>query len=242
MAACQIGATITAANDFQAAGSYGQLVLVAEDNSGNYYLIPTTSQPLPILFWSTLSANLLSGDATIGVAAGVTQIFGTMPATGVTANNNLSLSGQNGTPCLVAGDATVVDGLPAPNYYLLAVDPSVMYWATLDGTLLATDATVEATVDTNILGWAPAGAATCNNRLGLSGASGSLVLVVERESNGDFDIIAIKPSGGGCTFTLSSPYSAGAASATVGTPWARRPTPAEQPSRSTIRNDCLPGL
>jgi hypothetical protein len=98
-----------------------------------------------------------------------------------------------------------------------------MYWATLGGTLLATDATVEATVAGNILGWAPAGASTCNNPLGLGAASGSLVLVVERESNGDLDIIAVKSSGGGCTFTLTSAYSAGAASATVDTPWGAAP-------------------
>ena len=51
-------ATITAANDFQTSGSYGQLVLVAEDILGNYFLIPTASQPLPILFWTTLADDL----------------------------------------------------------------------------------------------------------------------------------------------------------------------------------------
>jgi hypothetical protein len=219
-----IDATISARNDFQASGSYGQLVLVAEDILGNYFLIPTASQPLPILFWTTLSANLLSGDTTIGCAAGVTQIFGTMPASSITADNTLGLCGQNGTPCLVAGDATMSGGVPAPNYYLLAVQPSCAFWATISSTLASTTATIDVTPTLQVFGTMPAsGPYTANNLLKFSGKSGDTFLVVQREANGDYDLIAAKPVGGGCTFTLTSAYTAGAASATVGTPWGSAP-------------------
>ena len=35
----------------------------------------------------------------------------------------LGLSGRSGAKCLVAGDATITDGVADPNYYLLAVPP-----------------------------------------------------------------------------------------------------------------------
>ena len=173
----------------------------------------------------------------------MTQIFGTMPVTSITAANTLSLSGQIGTPCLVAGDATVSGGMPAPNHYLLAVAPSVMYWATLDVDLASTASTGDATLDTNVLGWAPAGSQTCNNRLKMAGKSGDLVLVVQRESGGDLDIVAAKPSpAAGCTFTLQTgDLAAGSASASVDQPWGSTPTQSAPRSPSKICRDFSPG-
>jgi len=186
--------TITAANDFQTSGSTGQLVLIQQDNDGNYHLIPTTSQPLPILFWTTLTANCLATDATASCAAGVTQIFGTKAAAAFTANNNQNLAGQNGTVVLIAGDNTIVDGSPAPNYYLLSVLGSVMFWGNAGADFAATDTTFSVNPTTlGIYGKPPVGAITCNNKLTFAGKSGDQLLVVQRESTGSYDVIAQAP-------------------------------------------------
>lgn len=208
---------ITANNDFQASGSYGQLELVAGDNAGNFYLIPTASTPLPILFWTTLAADLAPTDANASCNAGTIKIFGTMAAAAFNAANTLNLAGVEDDVVLVAGDNHMADGVPAPNYYLLAVPDSVMFLGTADAAFASSDTTTDITATTPIYGVMPDASESVNNPFKLSSRESDLTLSVESESTGEIYLAVVpdKVKAGIINFELTSDMSGGAATATV---------------------------
>ncbi len=131
-------ASIAAQNLFKTSGNSGDKCLVAEDILGNYYLVPTTS-PNHTLFWATLAGAIDETVASQSVTPTI-GIFGALPPAAVTALNTPLLTAQNGGLVLIAGTAGA-----SPTYYIVRVPPTVMFWATLDSDLAATDPT--ATVD-----------------------------------------------------------------------------------------------
>ena len=166
--------SVTAKNVFGTSGNDGAACLVAEDTLGNYYLIPTASQCT--LFWATLDGLLDYGMASASVSPTI-GIYGVLPSSSVTALNTALLSSPDGGLVLVAAT-----GGASPTYYILRVQPSVLYFAQLTSDLSPSTYTTNISPAEPIFGPVPSGTPAVDNQLGLQGSSGDLCVCVADES------------------------------------------------------------